>query len=155
PAPWLWAVVAWGARTLLAPPRIFMGEAYPYVRMLTYAGLREPNLRYGLGWPALMDVLRPLAGSTPEDLHTTNLILSVLVVPCAWGAALAWTRDRRVAHAAAAATALLPLPVALGATEELFVACATLVAAALLGLAHDRWGLLAALSAGLLAHTRP
>ncbi|MCB9665980.1 MAG: hypothetical protein H6732_17875 [Alphaproteobacteria bacterium] len=155
PAPWLWALLGQAVRVILAPPRILMGEAYPYDRLLTWLGLREPNLRYGLGSSALADVLRPLFGQVPDALHAADLVLSALVIPCAWGAALGFTGDRRTAHAAAALAALLPLPVALAGTESMFVMCSLLLAAGLLGLARGDRGLLAAVSAGLLAHTRP
>lgn len=155
--PWAWFGVAVLGRVLVAPAHVLMGVAYPYDYLLTYAGLRAPNLRYGAGWPALMDVLRPIAGAAPDRLHDVNLVLSALGVLCVWSAVERWTTDVRAARLAALALTVLPLPVALATTETSFVVCALLGTAVLAGLARaDRAGhLLVALSAGLLAHTRP
>jgi hypothetical protein len=155
--PWAWALGALALRAWVAPAHVLMGVAYPYDYLLTYAGLRSPNLRYGAGWPALMDVLRPLAGAAPERLHDVNLALSALTVVCVWQAVERWTRDDVAARLSALTMALLPLPFALATTETSFVLVALLGAASLAGLARaDRAGAWSAgLSAALLAHTRP
>ncbi len=156
-APWLWAAAGLLARKQFATPTVLMGVAYPYERMLTYAGLKPESLMYGAGWPAFMDVVRPLFGSSPEALHTVNLTLSVLGIPLAWEAARRLTGDRGVCHAAAALAAMLPLTVHLARTEEYYVLAAFLHAVALVGLArNDTWGArMTTLAAGILSNVRP
>jgi hypothetical protein len=157
PGAWAWAAVGLAIRLAFPGPRVLMAVAYPYERMLVYAGAKPESALYGAGWPALMDLLRPISGADPDRLHFVDLALSTVTIAVAWEAARRATGDRGVARAAGFLVATLPLAVALARCEEAFVACALLAVAGVLGVARgDRLGaLLAATSAGLLGNVRP
>lgn len=152
-----WLVAALAVRLAAPSPSILMGVAYPYERMLVYAGLKPYSALYGAGWPALMDLLRPVFGASPERLHLVHLAASTLTVPLVGATAMRLAGSRAAGHAAAAIACLLPHAVHLAWTEEAFVVAALLQAAALAGLVRpDARGVtLAATSAALLAHVRP
>ncbi len=155
--PWAWGLFALAVRFVVAPPHILMSVGYPYGALMTYAGTESPSLLYGAGWNAVLDVLRPLFGPHPDQLHLIHGLLSAWVAPCLWSVATHAGATPRVARVTALLAATLPLAVALGTTETLFVLIAALHATALLGLSRgDRVGAaLVAVSAGLLANVRP
>jgi hypothetical protein len=152
-----WLVAALAVRLVAPSPWILMGVAYPYERMLVYAGLKADSALYGAGWPALLDLVRPVLGASPERLHLAHLGASALTVPLVGATAARLTQARSAGHAAAAVACVLPHAVHLAWTEEAFVVAALLHAAALAGLARpdSRGVALAAASAALLAHVRP
>lgn len=144
-------------RWVLGGPRIFMGVAYPYDRLLTFAGLREPNLRYGQEAAAFADAVRPLVGNDPQTLHLVHLVVSVAAVGLAHRVAGILADDQDAARVSGCVLAGLPLAVALGMTETTFVLAATLLLGGVAGIVRGgRAGdALAVLSLVLLAHTRP
>lgn len=153
------AVLAFGLREWLAPAHVLMPHAYPYSRMLVYAGIREPSGLYGGGWPAVMSPLAELFGGSPETLHRANLLVSVLCVPMVWRLVLSASGDRRWATWAAVLVATSPIHVGLAATESYFVAMAMLQICAFVGVFMKKRPLLGFIlggsSAWLLVYGRP
>lgn len=155
--PWAIGAVAAGLRLLAGRAGPFMGFAYPYERMLTYAGALEPNPLYGGGWAAVAGAARAVLGAAPTGAYAMDGIVSVLTVVTLWAIVQRLADEDGPAHLAALGLAALPHAVSLGRTETIFVVAAGLQAAAVWGVSReDRLGDgLTALSVGLLAHTRP
>lgn len=155
--PWAIAAFASVVRVGFGRAGPFMGFAYPYERMLTYAGSLEPNPLYGGGWAAVAGAARVVLGAAPTQVYLLDGVVSVLTVVTLWAVVQRLTEEDGPAHLAALALAALPHAVSLSRTETIFVVAAGLQAAGVWGVSReDRLGDgLTALSVGLLAHTRP
>ncbi len=153
---WAWFALALVVRVLVAPPHVLMSWGYPYQVYLTYMGLLDPSPLYGSGWAAWMSLPRSIVGASPDRVNQLHVVLSALVPALLWATIERATADRTAARFGALVSTLLPLPIAVGATETPLILCAALLATALLGLVRaDRVGLtLATSSAALLSHVR-
>lgn len=150
----LFAVAAVGivARLAFSPTGIWNGAGAAYEKLAFAWGTSEV-CPYGDGWAALMGPLVALFGRAPDVVFGAVRVWACLAPPALWAVGRL-AGGRAVALGAGLALAVLPLHVAMSGSEAMHVVVLALelvaVAAALGGA-----GWLAALSAGLAAHTRP
>ena len=157
PRTWVpWAIGAFALllRQFLRPAHLLMGVGYPELRAVHGSGymLQTP---YGPTWGGMVGPFHRLT-SDPLMPSTLNPWFSALTVVLLW-TAVRHVKDERTATASAVLLACMPLPIALGHTESMFVLCALLQVTALgAAFAPGRWApWLAGLSAMMLCFLRP
>lgn len=150
------SLVALGVRAATWAPRVHMHGVKSWGLLEAPFTDHGPDLRYGEGWAAVMDLGRALTGGAPDVVHLVNGALATLAAPLV-GLAVASGWGRRAGAVAGGIVATLPILVAFGPTEIRTVTALPLLAGAWLGIARPRGAasLLGALSVGLLAHTNP
>ena len=154
-------------RFALSPDGIFNGGGAAYEKIVL-AWAVDVDSPYGLGYPALLGPILAVFGREPRILFEVVRAWACFAPPLLWIVARLVAGGTRVPARAAAlgsglALALLPVHVGMSATEAMHVPVLTLellsVAAAAAALRASGRELalvvLAALSAGLAAHTRP
>jgi hypothetical protein len=151
-----WALAAFVVRWGLAPPRVLMSGDYPYQRALAALGAGGIDPQNGDGFAAIFGWIGLATGQPAHLPHALNLVLGALTAAWLYEGTQRATEDAKAAHLATALWVLQPVAVLMSTTEDMFPLVVALHAAAWAswqrGGAH-RW--FAALTLGLLAHTRP
>jgi hypothetical protein len=152
------SVVGVVARLLLSPrgPQIWDGAD----RLMLALGREEPHPLFGETYASVMSVATVLSGGDFSVVFPTNLAISALAPPLAWAVA-GQLAGRPAALLAGLMMALLPVHLRLAGSEVMAILVVTLsllsVSCALrfADRGETSAGLAAALSGGLVAHTRP
>jgi hypothetical protein len=167
PRAWLQALplfaLALALRLAASTPTALLGGDAAYERLVSALGRGQVDHYYGEAWKSALGLVyeaRQLLGfgGPPTDfVHDVNLLLSSLAPVFLAGIAIRLGLPRAFSLAAGVALAVFPQAVSLAQVEDHAPAVATLqllTAWAALGSTRSQ-ALLAALSAGLLAHLRP
>lgn len=164
---WLHALplfaLALALRLATSRPTALLGGDAAYERLVSALGRGELDHYYGDTWMSVLGLVHEARqllgfGGPPTDfVHDVNLLLSSLAPVFLAGVAIRLGLPRPFSLAAGVALAVFPQAVSLAQIEDHAPAVATLqvlTAWAALGSTRSQ-ALLAALSAGLLAHLRP